>query len=241
MRSPVFDGHDLGLVGICGDPQVTVFDADSKYEESPAMRGSYLLSRRWAKTQVAFSIWVEGGADERRDKLSTLASWLDVSEPCKLVLPDTPDRYYLAVPSGSLSLKRYFGAEQGQLTFTLTDPAAFGATKSVTLASSGLLYVVVGGTCPTKPIITAAAAKRSAYNNAWGISLDGEDLLKVSLPSSTAVNLEIDCNDRICTVDGAISLVTLDSDWFELTPGKHAFVNNYGTGASTITWTERWY
>ena len=46
--------------------------------------------------------------------------------------------------------------------------------------------------------------------------------------------------DRVLTVDGVTVVPTLDSDWFELTPGTHTVEKVNGLTGMTVYYRERW-
>lgn len=240
MSSVIFDGHDLSELFAIGDPSITVFESRVKYDQSDNRNGSVVLGRVWGNGSVTFSIGNPGSMSERRDKMSTLAVWLDVDEPKKLVLPDTPGRYYMAVPSGAVTPIRHYNGEVSQLTFVITDPIAYGRECSVTVPSGGSVTFNVGGTAATRPRITASAV-RNASSQVWGIRLDEGDFVHVATGSSSARAVVLDCEDRTLTVQGAAALPTLDSDWLVLEPGEHVLRMDNGSGAATVTYIERWY
>lgn len=240
MSSVIFDGHDLGELFVCGDPKITVFAHKLKTDEADNRNGSAVLGRTWGNGNVTFSIGVHGSAHERRDRLSTLAAWLDVDTEKPLVLPDTPERYYMAMPDGDVTPDRYIDGEIAQLTFKLVDPIAYGRERTVTVPSGGSVEFTVGGTSPTAPLITASAV-RNASSQVWGLRLDEGDFVHVATGAAAARAVEIDCGARTLTVTGAVSVPTLDSDWLVLKPGKHTLRMDNGTGAATVTFRERWY
>ena len=239
--SLTYDGHDLESLFACGDPEITILNSIPDAESPSGRDGSIVIGRRWGDASVSFAIGASGTAAQRRAAFSTLGAWLTVDGPRQLVLPDTPDRYYLAIPDGPLDLKRGIMGEMARLTFTLTDPIAYGQQRTANIPSGGSVSITVGGTAPAKPTITASAAVRDSSSEVWGVRLDSGKVLHIATGSSSARAVSIDCDARTSTVAGAIALPTLDSDWFEMAPGSHTIAMNRGTGAATITWRERWY
>ena len=235
-----FDGHDLEALAYVGDPSFEIANTEPVYMDAPGKDGAYVAGATLGVSSVSFNVSIFGELPVRRDKLSTLSMWLNVDEPKKLVLPDTVDRYYMAVPDGGLSLTRAVDADLGRLTFNIVDPAAFGEVRTVNIPSAGETTFIVGGTYPTKPIITAAAAIRNSGTQTWGVRHDNADYGRVNLPSASAASVEIDCSKRTATVANAVAIPTLDSDWFTLEPGEHTIRNDYGSGASVVAFTERW-
>lgn len=242
MSNLIFDGHDFATLFAFGDPKIKILDSKPVLEQVSGRNGEAFIGMTYGSSEVTFSIGVSGAAADRRAAFSTLGSWLDVDEPKHLVLPDTPDRYYLAVPKGSVDLERCVNADTAKVTFKLVDPIAYGATKTATVpAAGGEVEITVGGTAPTRPAIAASSAVRDASALIWGISLDSTTFVHVATGSGSSRAVEFDCSERTCTVANAVALPTLDSDWLILTPGTHTLTRDYGTGAATVTWVERWY
>ena len=234
----MFDSHDLEAMLIVGDPEITPFSFAPSYYETKR-DGAVVSDVLMAPATVAFTVVVTGEAGERRDKLSTLAMWLNVDEPKQLVLPDTPGRYYMAIPDGELKLTRCVDGEIGQLTFTITEPASYGPEREVTVPSGGSVTFVVDGTYPTAPVITAAAVRDNS-SQVWGLKLDNADFVHIATGNASARNIVLDCGARTLTVQTAVALPTLDSDWLVFEPGEHTLVMDKGTGAATVKYRERW-
>ena len=237
----IFDGHDLGTLFTCGDPDMSILDFRPDLETVPGRNGSAFLGSTLGDASVAFKITVTGAsAAGRRAAFSTLGSWLLVDEPKHLVLPDTPDRYYLAVPSGSLDIERYVDGETAVLSFDLVDPVAYSVTeRTVTVPSGGSVTFDVGGTYPASPRVQATAV-RSSSSLLWGIKLDGGDYMHVATGSASGRAVVADCASHTLTVSNSAALMTVDSDWLELAPGSHTLSMDNGTGAATVTFRERW-
>lgn len=236
-----YDGHDFETLFIVGDPEIMILDSRTEYADSSSRNGIALIGRRWGETQVSFTLTAIGDANTRRLAFSALGSWLDVDEPKKLVLPDTPTWYYMAIPDGALELVRAFDGETTQITFTLTDPIAYSSTETtVSLPSGSSVTFTVGGTAAAKPRLQASSAKRDTTSLVWGVKLDDGDFVHVATGSNSARNTIVDCDTRTVTVSGNPAIMTLDSDWLEFSPGSHTLVMDNGTGACTVKYRERW-
>ena len=146
---------------------------------------------------------------------------------------------YKAIPNGSMPIDSFTNADSVVVSFRLLEAAAYGDTVTKTVPSGGSLTFTVDGTYPTKPTITANAA-RDGSSQVWGLRLDNGDFLHVATGSESARDVVLDCENRTLTVQGAVALPTLDSDWFELAPGTHTLTMDKGTGAATVTYKERW-
>ena len=239
--SLIFDGHDFSTLFVWGDPEITILNAKPVTRDVSGRDGAAFVGLTYGTSTVAFKIAAIGGAEARRVAFSTLGQWLMVDEPKPLYLPDTPDRYYLAVPGAALDLKRCAGSELAEVTFTLTDPVAYGDGQTASLASGGTVTVNVNGTAPTYLNVTADSAVRNGTALVWGVQVDDQDYVHVATGSSSARKVEIYSGERVCKVADALTLPTLDSDWLKLEPGTHTVAMDYGTGAATLSWTERWY
>lgn len=237
--SLIFDGHDFGDIVEYGDPEYTLLSSNVHYASSDNRDGEIVLGKTWNVGSLTFRIGISGSIAERRDKLSTIGQWLDVDEPRKLTVPDMPGRYFLAIPDGDVSSIRGIQGEIATLTFVLTDPIAYGREISITVPSGGSVTFNVGGTSTARPVITANAS-RNASAQVYGLRLDDGDFVHVATGSNSARPIVIDCENRTCTVNGSVSMITLDSDWLEFTPGKHVLRMDYGTGAATVKYVERW-
>jgi predicted phage tail component-like protein len=240
MSLLMYDGHDLSEIGVCGNPEITPFGSKVKYDESDNRDGSIVLGRVLTNSKVAFQIGIKGTASERRNKLSTLAAWLTVDDSRPLVLPDTPERYYMAIHDGEVQTVRGINGEIAQLEFVITNPIAYGEKRTVVVPSGGSITFRVGGTAKTKPRITASAV-RNATSLVWGIRLDEGDFVHVATGAAAARSVVLDCDERTLAVNSAVAIPTLDSDWLELSPGEHTLRMDNGTGAATVEFLERWY
>ena len=234
-----FDGHSIDALFIVGDPKITIFDSQVNYADSENRDGQIVVGRHWGSAKVSFTIAATGTAATRRAALSTLGSYLAVDSPRKLVLPDT-SWYYMAIPDGSLNLERAINGEYTELSFTLVDPIGYGDEVTVTVPSGGSVTFTVGGTAPTKPNISATAVRDSSAL-VWGLKLDNADFVHIATGNAAGRVVKIDCDERTATVSGNTSMITLDSDWLELSPGSHTLVMDKGTGAATVKYRERWY
>lgn len=239
--SLIFNGHDFATLFICGDPKITILNAKPVTREVNGRDGASFVGLTYGTSSVAFTIAALGDAESRRVALSTLGGWLKVDGPKPLHLPDTPDRYYLAVPSGALDLKRLIDGETTTVTFSLTDPVAYGDSHTAALASGGIATINVSGTAPTYLNVVADSAVRNSSSLVWGVRVDSQDYVHVATGTSSPCKVEIDSGERVCKVANAVTLPTLDSDWLKLEPGAHTVAMDYGTGAATLSWTERWY
>lgn len=239
--SLVYDGHDFSTLFLWGDPEISILDAQPDTRDVSGRNGTAFIGMTYGVSTVTFTIAAIGNAEARRVAFSMLGEWLMVDEPKPLYLPDTPDRYYLAVPNGALDLTRGIGGEIAKVSFILTDPVAYGESQTATLPSGGSVSINVNGTAPTYLDIVADSAVRNGTSLVWGVQVDSVDFVHVATGSSSGRKVEIYSQERICKLSNALILPTLDSDWLKLEPGTHTVAMDYGTGAAALSWVERWY
>ena len=241
--SLIFDGHDFSTLFVYGDPQITILNAKPDTREVSGRNGAAFVGLTYDVSTVAFTIAAVGDAETRRVALSTLGKWLMVDEPKPLYLPDTPDRYYLAVPSAGLELVRGIGGEMAQLTFTLVDPVAYGITeRTAVVPYGGSVTFNVGGTAPTYPYFNRTLVRPNQTTGQWGWRLDAGDVFILDFGTTTNRYVQADFGERVAYVNDSLKLPTLNSDWFELKPGEHTIENHIGGGNDvTLRWHERWY
>lgn len=239
-----FDGHDLETIGLCGEPVFNWAPFEPTLEESESVNGSHFIGQRIASATVTFRMAIFGQtAAARRVKLSTLANWLNVDEPKRLILPETPDWYYLAVPGSGFNIELNIDPYIFELTFTLTDPIAYGiAEKTAVVPYSGSVTITVGGTAPTYPYFSNTTVRPDQTAKTWGWQLDNNEQFVLDFGTTANRTIRADFGQRVSYVANSLKLPTLESDWFALTPGEHTITNHLGGGNPvTLKWHERWY
>lgn len=251
-----FNGHDLESIAICGDPQISIFNFQPEFKDMKSRNGSLFVGTKLGASTVELTVCVTGNASERRAKLSTLGSWLVVDSPKQLVLPDTPDRYYLAVPSGAVDMKRGYDGEYAQLTFTLTDPTAYSTQLRSVTSVSGVAACNVLGNAPTEFVITnvdggtvtPGSIDPQFAANYWSVS-NGSASLNFGIGSDPGRKIIIDSEKRQCRflLDNEYVeqwytyLATAASTWFKLQPGANTITRTIGGGEFVVEWRDRWY
>ena len=176
---------------------------------------------------------------DRRENMSWLMGVLDVDEPKKLSLgiDGSTTLYYLAIPTtaGDIGIfRRHMSVE---VDFLALDPVMYGAQVTKTIPSGGSLTFTVGGNYPTRPSVSATAAKNGS-NGYWRLRKNsGEQDFILNVPS--AVPFVADCAARTLAVDGDVTMLNPSADWLVLKPGSNTIAMT-GTGAATITYRERW-
>lgn len=240
-----YDGHDLSTMFICGDPQMTILNATPNTVDLVGRNGSAFIGMKYGNSTVTFTVVASGTALERRNAFSTLGAWLDVTEPKRLVLPDTPDRYYLAVPSGGVELQRALNGEAAQLVFELVDPVAYGINEnSVFSYNNSSITITVGGTAATDINIRTSTgywSRPDATTGLWGFATESGEFSHLAIGTTGDISGSINSEQRRCTVNANPRTLTLDSVWLRLAPGEHTITRDYGSGRFTVSWHDRWY
>lgn len=179
-------------------------------------------------------------ATARREAVRDLAFALHTDEPQKLFISSDNGLYYMAILDGESPFTEHVRSGIVEVNFVSEDPALYGKEHSVVVPSGGNVSFFVDGTCPTRPTIRSTTAKGASSSYLWGVRLDDGDYLRMVTGSTLDKTVEIDCEARVGKLSGSPKLPVLGSDWFELQPGFHVVANDVGSGASTLTWQDRW-
>ena len=238
-----YDGYNLETDFICGEPSLKILNAKPKLVDADSINGSMFVGMRYGVSTVSFTIAVTGTDAERREKLSTLGGILMVTEPKQLILPDTPDRYYMAVAQGALDLQRCYDGEYATLTFTLTDPVACSITENSATSTNGSCTFTVGGTAPTYINVRAVnRATPEASTHRWGVYLDSMNRhVAYADIGESDTSLLIDSETRRVVASGSTILPAIGSSWLMAEPGQHTVALRYGAGEFYVKWRNRWY
>lgn len=246
MSELIYNGFDFSTLFVYGDPEISIVNIQPELEDVRNRNGSLFMGMTCGVSTVSVKLAALGDAATRRAAFSTLASYLMVDEPKELYLPDTPDRYYMAVANGALDMTRCIGGEITTLTFTLTDPVAYGETKSVSMSANSTVTFTVGGTAPTYINVLCTSATpdgsgRWAVQDQRSFSNGNTGPLIAVFDDTSTHRVEFLSEQRICVVDSSEALMDISGDWIIAPPGTHALYHKYGSGAATVSWIERWY
>ena len=237
----VFDGVDLSQTFEVLDisaPAIAPVTADLR--QALGMDGAAYAGSTLGPMEIAVKVRVATQTIDQRDIQQALADAvapLRTDGPKALSLAQGRSRMAILANDTALEFESYSAI--CELKFLCPDPVAYGEQVTKTVPSGGSLTFEVGGTYPTRPTITASAV-RNASALVWGLKLDNSDFIHVATGSGSARSVAIDCEKRTLKIAGAAALPTLDSDWLELSPGTHTLSMDYGTGAATVKYHERW-
>lgn len=236
-----FDHHRFNELFYLGDVEIGLPEFTPSYEQRPR-GGAIVRGMQIGTATIRVTLVVKPvRGEEPRAALSALMSWLDVDGPRRLTLSSDGGLWRMAVPTGAPEMQDNGNYDIVSVEFMQTDPMLFGKKRTVNVTQGSSSTFVVGGDAPTRPTIRANAAHRNATNGTWGLALDSGESLLVSIPTSSASTVDIDCGERVCHVNGVATAPTLASDWFELKPGLRTITHSQGTGTAFIEWYERWH
>lgn len=191
--------------------------------------------------QVSLRFVVDGTRAELEEARRAIGAALSVREPRRLQFGNDGGLYYMAMPNGEPDWAQFSRSGRMDVPFLVPSPAMYGAEHVATVPSGESVSFEVGGTYPTAPTITASSASNGSSSGVWGVRLDNADFVHVAIPTGySSRSVAVDCEARTCRVGGTLSLPTIDSDWFELSPGSHVVRMDNGTGAAVLRWQERW-
>jgi predicted phage tail component-like protein len=175
---------------------------------------------------------------ERRERIRELSAILHTDEERPLKFRSDNGLYYKAVLDGEVPVTEHVRTDRVTFNFAAESPMLYGETKSVTIPSQGQATVYVDGTYGAWPRFEGSLTGNG--DGLWGVRIDEGDALRVDV-GTTATPVSVDCDERVVVVNGETSMIELESDWIRLPYGEHVLRNDVGSGACTVTWTERWY
>ncbi|RNL20801.1 hypothetical protein DMP07_04280 [Slackia faecicanis] len=219
MSSMIYDGHDFSDdLMIEGIRRPVMADVDVRADDRSG-DGSRISSVRLEALTIDVDVRIyrpfeEMGTREGFERARRmLQRRLFRRSPCKLVLPDAPDLYNMAVLDGSTDLERIAWSATGTLSFFCADPVTYGALRERKGKAGAPMLVNVGGTLPARPVIRAQA-------NGSGLSVesDGATMRLIGGGSGEAV---IDCAAHSCSVGDRPAMLDALDDYAEWEPGVH--------------------
>ena len=229
-----FDGHDL-----------------TKYMIVTDVTRQILAKRRIAQTQVPgrdgvlvssvglepLEITVKGGITRRlREEVAEarreLSTALRSKRPARLVLPDDPETFLMAIYEGGAQPSRLSHVPDVELTFLCPDPVAHGRRRAVVV--SGESKVNAGGNHPSRPRVTV----KPPAGAEWSITnVDTGEFVRVRASFDGSQTVVVDMDDERCTINGADAAVDVSSDFFPLDGATTLRVSG---GEAELEWDERW-
>lgn len=236
MRSIVYNGIDLSEWCSAEVVEKVALPVVPDTMVVPGRAGALLVSGRIPPRLARVRLFMDAGfrpgtnglADIRHRVYAALCSTTGGT----LRLPDEPEfEYRDVVCTDAGSWSSLFEDGQGEVTFTLLDPVAYGRERTET----GTAFEV-DGTCPTWPTFELVAAAGSIVQVGRG-----DAFVRVEHAFSGGEVVCIGCEGEGVTIDGvdARANVTLASDFFSLAPGSVTLAFS-GCSAHVTAFNERW-
>lgn len=252
IESVTFNGVTISdrwrIVNVERDPsQMTL-----KTQTVQGRPGAVLTGAAPGTFNVRFTVLVDGKySTDRREQLLQLRAVLQTDEPKRLEFSDEGKRYRLAMLA-SIKETLYKRRTAWLVTMTVLQPYLFADderaqawTRSVSgVAGWGVELDLpeIGGTASSWPRVQIADAKPGS-NGYVEVELDGTYKMRVPLSVSTGVEVTINTDpaDRWVRVGTVYTMLTTDSDFWQLAPGAHVVELSDGNGTQLgVYWRERW-
>lgn len=172
--------------------------------------------------------------EDLHEAFLTLASWLTVDEACPLAFSDEDGRYRMAWPSGVGDITER-GLTDGyvDVTFRCYEGCQRGKTWTKD-STSGVVDIDIKGSIAAPLTLTSDAASGD-----WTVRDEDGNLMSFACGSGSK-RFVVDTEAGSVLVGGIATMLTLDSDWLTLAPGKHTLTRTSGSGEFSVTYTERW-
>lgn len=231
----MFNGHDLSALVFCKVNRPIMADVSALFENVAGRHGELFKAAYRGGYDLPVDMWLR--SEHRRDVAEVrhkLAAMLWSEEPAPLYLPDDPERYLLAIVSGSTDLGEITDdCPMATVTFRIGDPDYYGRKRRVEV-TAGTFAVNAGGNLPARLSITAKPGAAPS----WTISnIDTGEKVQVSQALTSGSTVRIDMAQERATVNNQAAPVTLDSDFFEITGRTRLRISS---GSAVLEWRERW-
>lgn len=236
----MFDGHELTRDYYVSNLRTPLLPRTVGMQDVPGRDGTMYTGVRLAQRSIVLTLTaVSKNIDLRQAAARRLAALLAVGEPRPLQISIDGGLYYMAIPQSSDDAVRWVNATSFDVVFECPDPVAYGLERCVTVPSGGSVTFSVGGTYPTNPVVSAAAAANGS-GGSWRIALEDGSYIMATIPSGLATAPVVaDCAARTLSIGSSTALLAPQADWLTLDPGEHT-LTMIGTGEATVVFNERW-
>ena len=235
-----FDGYELTSLCRVSNLREPLLTRRVDTIDVPGRDGSLLTGVSLGERSQTVTISLMGrNIEERRAAGRTLAKILAVKDARPFALSIDRGLYHMAIPIADTDGLIAGNATQYDVTFRCLDPVAYGEERTVTVPSGGSVSFLVGGSYPTMPMVSVAAAANAA-NGYWRLSLDDGEYLQTKIPSGVSTApVEFDCAGRVLKVSGDVKMLYKLANWLVLEPGRHTLTMT-GSGDAVVKFVERW-
>lgn len=175
----------------------------------PSIDGSLYNGYRYGERNIVLEVaLVASSREELVKKSRELAKALDVKYPSVLILGDEPDKYYYAVPNGSVSLDKKFNTAQFEIEFICHNPIAYSRSWDSFLPDADNIFSITNkGTTSTYPYLSAIFKQNACFFQCTNYK--GETVLIGQPKDSTKPNYETETyavNDNCQAISNFTSL-----------------------------------
>lgn len=214
---------------------------DISTQEVSGVDGVVITGSVMSSIRISVTIIIgERSVTERREEIRKLTSMLHTDEPSELIFASDDGLYYKAMLDGNSPVSENVRTDAITVNFRTESPVMYGVTRTVQVPSNGSVTFFTEGTYPASINVSGTVSGEASTGYIWGIRLDDGDYMRIETATSTPKSISINSGERTATIDGAVTLPTLDSDWLMLEPGLHTIENDVGSGSCVVTWQERW-
>lgn len=231
-----FNGHDLGELCICEFGRPVLAPVGATFEQVPGAHGETFKTAVLQGYDLEVTLWLR---EEHRgcvaDARHELAAMLWTDEPKPLYLPDDPEKYVLAIVSGSTDLGIITNeCPSCTVVFHVGSPVSYGQSRTAQIGES-TVSVVAGGTWRALPKITCQLAEAV---KSWRITnrTTGE-YVEIVGSFSLGSTVRIDMATERATVNNLGVDVSIASDFFAIEGTQRLIVSS---GTATMEWNETW-
>ena len=198
----------------------------------PSIDGSLYNGYRYSERSIVLEVaLVASSREELVKKSRELAKALDVKYPSILILGDEPDKYYYAVPNGSVSLDKKFNTAQFEIEFICHNPIAYSRSWDSFLPDADNIFTIKNkGTTSTYPYLSATFKQNACFFQCTNYK--GETVLIRQPKDSTKPNHETETyavNDNCQAISNFTSLSSSLLEEGRLSDGSLG-VGNGGNG-----------
>ena len=236
----IFDGYEFSALCRAETPTIRPLLADVTVEtESMGRDGEIYKSSSLGalSIQVPISIItpVAGIKNQHQAFEATrraIAGRLHRKQPCKLVLDDAPDVYYMASLSGSTDIDRFTYTGRTTLEFVSPTPYGFGMEHERE-STGGSTVCMVGGNTETHPVVEVT---RSA--DTLTVYFDGMPFrISEIVSGADPVIIDATYSGRSTSRGGVVAKVNIFDDYPEWEPGPHTVECS---SPYVVRWCEHW-
>ena len=228
-----FNGHDFtNLLVVESIERSLMPSIYNRSKTIPDKIGSYFTDSNVGNGQIIVRCRIiKDTRYEVQETVREVAGLLYSKEPRKLELRDEPSLYNMAILSGMSDVGKYLHTGYVELMFECHDPFAYGLLELEKKLNEPFEY---RGGHSTPGIIDLLAPSDDLM-----VISNGNKEIKLIYPFDGTQKVHVDLEKQNITINNnnAMKYLTLDSDFFTISPGKNIITTN---GEGVIKYRNRW-